>query len=328
MIGNVLQWFFWRYFKPIFAKLPIFIINAFISTLSFLQILFSSKKRKIMSHELIKSQLVDRKSYLWKLIYQSFKNQNNRWIKMCFLSKINTENADKYLGIDGIDYLEKAMAYGKGVIFLNPHFGPFLFALPALGYRGYTVNQVAIHSEADIFGKRKGLKKYVYSAKFDSIEKKMPVTFINTAANPMVIRNVMRRLSKNEVVFFSSTGRGEKSWYETKFLGRNATFALAPFKLAIKTGATLIPVFVLDSKPLARIVIEEPLNIFDGDSPEKVLEQYVSSLSRYVKQHPDHFGFFLYEMHIKSWKDDHPFFSDYDEFTESETFMFRSRRNK
>jgi lauroyl/myristoyl acyltransferase len=138
------------------------------------------------------------------------------------------------------------------------------------------------------------------------------VTFINAAVNPMPIRNVIRLLKKNEIVFFASTGRGGKSsWHSVDFLGRKATFSPIPFKLAIKTRATLLPVFVLVSNPIARVVIDEPLHVADGDTPEKILEQYVSRLASYVKEYPDHFAIFLYEMHTQAGWDDHPFFSDY-----------------
>lgn len=313
MIGNLLKLFFWRYLRAVMAKLPIPVLDGFIFLFSFIQVSMSGSKRKILAMELVKSGLARENSFPWKLVYRSYRNQNNRWIKKCLLSEIHSDNVDRYLTVQGIENLDKALSRGNGAIMLNPHFGPFLFALPALGYRGYPVHQVSMMSEKDILGKREGLRKLVYEAKFQSIEGRMPANFINAAGNPMVIRTVMKKLKEKGVVFFSSTGRGGKSWQKVDFLNRNASFSLAPFRLAIKMGVPIMPVFALDSTPVAKIVIEPPLDIPENGTPETLLETYASRLSSFISNHPDHFGYFLYEMYIKSWKDDHPFFDDYPE---------------
>ena len=73
----------------------------------------------------------------------------------------------------------------------------------------------------------------------------------------------------------------------------------------------MLPAFVIETKNFARVVIEKPIEILKGDTPEKILEKYVLVLESYVKSNPEHFAFFLYEMRINSWLDDHPFFIDY-----------------
>lgn len=312
-MGNLLKLFFWRYLRGIVAKFPVTVLDGVIFIISFVQVTMSGKKRRILAAELERSGLADKNRFPWRLVYRSFRNQSNRWIKKCLLSEINDGNVGRYLAVQGIENLDRAVSEGNGAIMLNPHFGPFLFALPALGYRGYPVHQVAMMSEKDIFGKRKGLRKLVYEAKFDAIEGRMPANFINAAGNPMVIRTVMKKLKANEVVFFSSTGRGGKAWQQVDFLERKASFSLAPFRLALKMGVPIIPVFALNSNPVAKIMIDPPLEIPENASPEALLEAYASRLSSYVMTYTDHFGYFLYEMNVKSWKDDHPFFDDYPE---------------
>lgn len=311
MLGNIVKLFFWRYLRSIVAKLPVRIIDGLTLTLNTLKVSSSPKKMKIMAEELARSGLTDSDKFPWKLVYSSFLNQSNRWVKKCLLSKIHHTNVERFLDVDGLSHLSSALSHGNGAILLNPHFGPFLFALPALGYRNFPVNQVAMMSDKDIFGTRKGLKKRVYDSKFQAIEAKIPATFINAADNPMVIRTVLKKLKKNQIVFFSSTGRDGRAWKKVDFLNRKASFTLAPFRLAIKTGVPILPVFALNSQPVARIVIEKALEIQNNTTAEDLLAQYTTLLADYVRKYPSHFGYFLYEMHIKSWKDDHPFFDDY-----------------
>jgi len=312
MIGDIFRLIFWRYLITLFASLPLSVLNSFIDLLTHLQIALWYKRRNILSRELRKSGLLNKDIDHNRLIYQSFKSNNSRLLKKCLLPKINNNNIDKFLQVDGLKHLEEAIKRGKGTILLNPHFGPYLFVLPALGHRGYSLNQIALQG-VQIKKKHKVLNKLIYYAKFDSIEGRMPITFLNAAKNPMIMRTAIEILAKNGIILFASTGRGGKSWHEVDFLGRKSTFNLIPFKLGIKMGAALLPVFALNSKPIARIVIEKPLIVLDGDSPVNILEQYISKLSWYVMKYPDHFAIFLYEMRIKAGRDDHPFFTDYAE---------------
>ena len=294
-------------------KLPIGIIHACAHVLSCLQMCILKHRRYITSYELVTSRLVDPEHVNYMVVYRTFNIQLKSWLKMAFVSEINPGNVHKYLQVEGLQHLETARSRGKGTILLNPHFGPFLFVMPALGHRGYTLNQVAYQSEP-ITGKREGLAKLLYEAQFEAVEGKMPARFINTAYNAMAMRHVIKALAYNECVLFSPTGRGGKSWHEVMFLGRKATFNLVPFKMAIKTDSVLLPVFVLDSNPLSKIIIEDPLNLKRENTPEELLEKYLSILSVYVKKYPDHFGFFLYDMHVKAEKGIKPFFfSDYPE---------------
>ena len=293
----------------IIARMPFSVIHTIVPAVSLIQLIVSGKRRKITISELSSSNLIDKKN-AFTMLYRSFINQNNFQAKMCYLPNINRENATDYFRVHGVQYLDEAKKAGQGTVLLNPHFGPFLLVMPALGHMGYKLNQVVLQGEP-IIGRRKGLDRLIYEAKFDAIDRNLPADFINAANNKLSIRNVLTALSKNEIVLFASTGRGGKSWHEVNFLGRRATFNLMPFKVALKAGAALIPVFVIDSKPIAKVIIEKPLEVKGGETPEQILEKYISVLSLFVKRYPEHFAFYLYDMHVQAWWDDHPFFSDY-----------------
>ena len=293
----------------IIARMPFSVIHTIVPAVSLLQLFASGKRRKITISELSSSNLIDKKK-AFTILYRSFINQNNFQAKMCYLPNINRENATDYFRVHGVQYLDEAKKAGQGTVLLNPHFGPFLLVMPALGHMGYKLNQVVLQGEP-IIGRRKGLDRLIYEAKFDAIDRNLPADFINAANNKLAIRNVLTSLSKNEIVLFASTGRGGKSWHEVDFLGRRATFNLMPFKVALKAGSALIPVFVIDSKPIAKVIIEKPLEVKEGEAPEEMLEKYISVLSLFVKRCPEHFAFYLYDMHVQAWWDDHPFFSDY-----------------
>ncbi|MEO5355762.1 MAG: lysophospholipid acyltransferase family protein [Nitrospirae bacterium YQR-1] len=317
--AGFLKWLYWKYLRVVFSELPPFVINTIMSFLARLQMASSRKRKLVTLEELYKSGLIDGTENLREILHIAFQTQLNSWAKLCYLRKINSGNVETYITATGLVHLEEALTKNKGAILLNPHFGPFMLIMPALGYRGYKVSQVAIQGEPPTVARR-GFVWYANNAKFHAVEKLMPVTFINAGIpledkyglRNMSMREIMLSLQRNEVILFPATGRGGRKWCEAGFLGRRANFNISPFKLAIKTGAALLPVFLVDKKDgVAEMVAEPSINISKEDTPETLLDKYLIVLTKYVRQHPEHFAYFLYEMRMKAWWDDHPFFNDY-----------------
>lgn len=306
---NALKLFFWRYGVRIIPRIPLGILRGLTAMAVRADRFTSRGKRRVLRSELALCGLAA-PGQEDRVMDRASRNQILSQIKMAFLSRLGPENIARYISVEGLEHLDQALAKGNGVILLNPHFGPFLLIMPALGHRGYKLTQVALQGEP-ITGKRVGLAKQVYDAKVQAIEDRMPVTFINAGESTMSVREVFRVLARNEVVLFASTGRGGRAWQETDFLGRKATFNRTPFNVAVKTSAVILPVFVLDDGPLARVVIERPLNLDRNAPAEQLIKEYSAVLERRVQALPDHFAHFLRDMRLQAGWDDHPFFADY-----------------
>ncbi|MBF0555190.1 MAG: lysophospholipid acyltransferase family protein [Nitrospirae bacterium] len=320
--GAFLKWLYWRYLRVGFSLLPPRVINAITAVMARVQMAAAGRKRQLMLEELRLSSLVkDRGAD--ELILKSFQNQLNSWIKQCYLRKMNEKTIDEYIPAEGLSHIDRALGRGKGAILLNPHFGPYMMAMPALGHRGYKVNQLAIQAESPRVA-RAGITMLANKARYEAVEKTMPVAFINAGAETfdnfglrnMAIRDMLTVLRQNEIVLYPPTGRGGRKWHTAPFLGRTANFNLVPYKIALKEGVPLIPVFLIDvtrgganSRNAARAVIESPIEVSAGDTPEGLLMKYLALLTAYVEKYPEHFAFFQFDMKIKSEWDDHPFFA-------------------
>lgn len=245
-----------------------------------------------------------------KAVRESFRAYFASKFRMFYLSRLNSSNTDEYIKVEGLEYLEEELAKKKGVIVLNPHFGPFMLVMPALGYRGYKLNQLALQGEPPI-GKRKGLDKLVYETKSEAIEGNMPVKFINTANGVSSLKEAYKALDNNDILLFPSTGRGGKVWHTVDFMRRKALLTLVPFRIALKTGASLLPAFVLYRGGKISVKFDKPINVEQDSTAEGLVEKYVKVLDSYVESYPEHFLMYIYEMRVKSDWDDHPFFIDY-----------------
>ncbi|MBF0486564.1 MAG: lysophospholipid acyltransferase family protein [Nitrospirae bacterium] len=318
-IGAFLKWLYWRYLRVGFSLLPPRAINVMTAAMARVQMAIAGNRRQLMLEELRLSSLIkDRDT--GQLILESFQNQLNAWIKQCYLRRMNDKTIDEYIPAEGLSLLDSVLAIGRGAILLNPHFGPYMMAMPALGHRGYRVNQLAIQAESPRVA-RAGLTMLANKARYDAVEGAMPVRFINAGAETfdnfglrnMAIRDILTTLCRNEIVLYPPTGRGGRKWHTAPFLGRVANFNLVPYKIALKEGVPLIPVFLIDSersnsRGAARVIIEPPIEVSEGDTPEGLMMKYLAVLTAYVEKYPEHFAFFQFDMKVKSEWDDHPFF--------------------
>lgn len=82
------------------------------------------------------------KNRIAKLSFQNFLCPLFDFIK---LSQLPTIQQDRFIEIQGEEYLEQALAMGKGVLAISTHFGNFLLLLTALSRKGYPIHVVTRH---------------------------------------------------------------------------------------------------------------------------------------------------------------------------------------
>ena len=77
-----------------------------------------------------------------------------------------------------------------------------------------------------------------------------------------------------------------------RFFGQEAYFPRGPLRVAMASGATVLPAFIVrmpDGR--YRAIVEEPLLVENGENRDlslrRNLERYVAILERYVRQYPD-----------------------------------------
>ncbi|MBI5644260.1 MAG: lysophospholipid acyltransferase family protein [Deltaproteobacteria bacterium] len=245
------------------------------------------------------------KAYIDRAVRDSFRIYVSSQIRLFYLPRLNSSNIARYISVEGLQYLDQELEKGKGAIILNPHFGPFMMIMPALGYRGYKLNQMALQGEPP-WGARQGLDKKVYDMKFRSVEGNMPVKFINAASGTFSLREAIKALKNNEIVFYPSTGMGGTVFHPVGLMGRRIMLSMTPFNAAKKTGASLLPAFVINEGAMIKLKIEKAV---ESDTAEVGAEAYARILDEYVTKYPEHFAMYIYEVNKNIRMGGTPFFA-------------------
>ena len=230
---------------------------------------------------------------------------------------LNPDTIDAVCEIEGVEHLEAARKHGRGAIVLIGHFGANQMIMPALGHKGWPMNQLAAPPTvwADILRDTRTtpLWEKVLARRWE-LEKRLPVQHINVFK---FLRPAFECLQRNEFLGLAFDGGGGKRWPQVKRLGRTANVSVQPAQLWRKTGAVLLPTVVVRQTGTVRhrIIVEEPLLWQDRPTQEEMfqvnMQAYADRFCRWVARYPDHYlGFLLMRRRVRG-TDVVPFFDDY-----------------
>ena len=198
---------------------------------------------------------------------------------------------EKLVEIKGRENLDKALKEGNGVILVHGHFGPVHLPLVVLARLGDPMKQIGNPSDEGLsrIGKQVAFRLRM------SYERKIPAEIIK--ANSF-LRPVFKWLNKNGIAMITGDGTGTDKRigrHEAfQFFGRKIQFPLGPALLAEKTGAALLPMFILPSEQkLYTIWIDPPLS---SSAPKtgrasNLTGQFVEKLENYATIKPGYLHF-------------------------------------
>ncbi len=213
--------------------------------------------------------------------------------------------------IVGREHLDRARAKGKGAIVLIGHFGANQMIMPALGHVGYTMSQLSAPPPvwAEILKETRTtpLWKKTLERRWQ-MEKLLPVQHINVFR---FLRPAFDCLHRNEVLGLAFDGGGGQKWETVDFLGRHANFSVQPVQIWKKTGAALLPTYVLRLPGEARhkVVIGEELP-WQG-SAKASLQAIAKTFEQDIWRWPEHYLHFLQMRRKVRGTDVFPMFDDY-----------------
>ena len=172
--------------------------------------------------------------------------------------------------IEGADRLRAALDAGHGVLLWSAHFGNWELAAAALARGGFEVSALArAHRDP-------GLERF-----FDATRRAAGVRVVARCPGAREARRVLRGHGLLALLGDRRFGVGGRA---VPFFGLPARLPAAPLALARRTGAALVPGFVVRTSPGRYRVQVEPAVTAPGDG---ALEALAATLERYVRAHPE-----------------------------------------
>jgi KDO2-lipid IV(A) lauroyltransferase len=187
-------------------------------------------------------------------------------------------------GTEREDRYQSARAAGKGVIVVTAHMGSFESGLAAL--RAKERAKIHVVFRRDPFERFERLRS--------DLRRRLGVEEAPVDDGWTVWMRLRDALLADEVVVLQGDRvmpgqRGEP----VPFLGGTLLLPLGPVKMALATGAPIVPIFsVRTAEGKVRLFVEEPIHVAPDDStsrggPHPALLQWAAVLERYVRAYPD-----------------------------------------
>ena len=189
------------------------------------------------------------------------------------------KKVDGIVTIEGRENLDKALSRGKGVIALSAHFGNFTILGAVMVKENYPFHMVirdpkskSVARAFRVFRDSSGQKTIVTQPWRESSKK------------------MLRCLRNNEIICLI-TDENKRRGVKVDFFGQNTPTAMGPAVFSLRTGAAIVPTFIVRQKnDTHKIIIEPPLEFnLTGDQTEDIrhiTSIFTERIESYIKAYP------------------------------------------
>ncbi len=242
--------------------------------------LLSTRYRNIVHNNIkrVPELEVDKRRLRWQ-VRSVLKHMTKNYFDLTKLPQLTLDDLDGRTTIEGWHHLTRAVNSGRGTIIATAHLGNFELATHVLALRGI---KMSVFIEA--FDSTPFLR---YVAKLRQRNGGRIVPF-----NIGALRDAVQTLRHGGTMVIACDRNTYGNGLKVNFFGKETPLPSVAVSLALRTGATIVPIFsVRKSNNHSVIHIEPPLKMVDignrGHSIRANLEKLVAIMERYIRQYPE-----------------------------------------
>jgi len=218
-----------------------------------------------------------------KAARQVFRNQAYNYFDLFRVASLDPEQIEQLVTTHGWERVDRALSDGKGLIIVTAHFGNVDVVAQVLAVRHYPVTVAAEHLQPE------KLYQYVVSLRASQGIRLIPAD--------RFLRPLYRALRNNEIVGLAVDRNLTGTGTLTDFFGAPALLPDAPVRVALRTGATLMPAFGLRQHDgTLEAFFEPPLQLEKtGNASHDVrsgMAKVVAALEKYITRYPEQWVMF------------------------------------
>ncbi|MCJ7664284.1 MAG: lysophospholipid acyltransferase family protein [Desulfobacterales bacterium] len=180
----------------------------------------------------------------------------------------------------GRENLEQALTLGKGVIGVSAHLGTFTLLGAKINASGFPLTWIM------------GGQPHPRLARvWREMGERVGTSFIMSDSSFTFHRQILRCLRKGEIVGFICDENQKQGGVVVEFLGRAMALPVGPAVYHLKTGAPILPMFILRQEGGGdKVIIDPPLEVrLSGDEERDIftiVDQIARVMESYIKRYP------------------------------------------
>jgi len=200
-------------------------------------------------------------------------------------SKINLDFIKKNVTLDGIQYVDEALALKKGVILVSAHIGNWEMGGALLGMLGYKPHVVALN--------------HTYKKTNDFFVAQRASKGVDVIPVGIGIRRCFDLLKDNMIIAIVGDKDFTNKGMAIKFFDKVALMPKGPATFSLKTGSPLVPcACIRNNDDTFTFYFDKPIypNKTEGIAKnlESLTREYLSVLEKYIRTYPGQWHMFRY----------------------------------
>jgi len=217
-------------------------------------------------------------SRIRRMVRRLFENYGQYMVDFFLIPQLPPDKASRFFaGLEGAKIIRRALARGKGAILLTAHLGNWEFGGAMLRHHGLPLAVVAkAHNTA------------VSNRLINRLRRNKGIEVIEIDSSLFSTLQIMAHLRRNGIVAMTGDRNFSPRGQTVSFFGTEVIFPLGPVMLAIKSGAALIPTFVVRlADGRYRAILEEPVPLDEKTDIRTNLEKTARIFEDYIRRYPD-----------------------------------------
>lgn len=265
-------------------SLPLSMAYRIAVLVSDIRYLYAKKDRETVKENL-KAIFPDKSDKELKLIrIATFRNFAKYLVDFFRFSKLDKEYIKNNIKLENIRYIDEALSKGKGVIITTAHLGNWELGGVVISLLGYPFWVVALphkHKRVDNFFNFQRESKGI---------KVIPL-------GKQTVKDCLNVLKERKIVALVGDRHFGERGMMLDFFGRPALFPHGPAVFSLKTGAPIVPGFMLrNDDDTFTFKFEKPIELTPtGDKTMDALEltrRYISIFENYIRVYPEQWYMF------------------------------------
>ncbi|MDE0088064.1 MAG: lysophospholipid acyltransferase family protein [Candidatus Poribacteria bacterium] len=249
---------------------------------------FASQQRMLACEHIRQSLDIANGRRVKTIAKKCFENLGKTVVEFMQFPRINPKQIQRSVSFEGIQHVENALAQGKGAIILTGHFGNWELLAASISATVAPLSPIV-----------RELRSPRLNALVSRYREKAGYTTIDRDTG---VRQALRCLKRNELLGIVADVDTTVNGVFVDFFGRPAYTPYSPVAFALKTGAAILPSFIIrQSDGTHRAIIEPPLVLKRCDEKEKELvfntQKFTKIIESYIRKYPEQWIW----MH-KRWK--------------------------
>lgn len=216
-----------------------------------------------------------------RTIRRIFINYGQYMVDFFLMPQLPPHKAKEFFAhMKGEDILHRALAEGHGVVLLSAHVGNWEFGGTMLRLMNYPLAVAA-----------KAHNTSATNALVNRLRKAKGISVIEVGGSSFSGIEILRHLRNNGIVAMNGDRDLFGSGWQIEFFGKNVSFPVGPVAMAMKSGAALIPAFVLKQSDGRYFgVLEEPIPLHLKGERDDIIKKNIQKTARvfekYIRQYP------------------------------------------